>query len=253
MKWTLAYFLSLLCVSGQSPLFWPHYVVQSASTITNTTSGLVNWWKFDENSGTTASDSKDSATGTLQASPPWVPGQINSAIQFGVNGSQYIQLSTNCSIGSGAITVSYWTFRTNASADGGYVLADTDVSGFTGGLKVLHDSGNISLIMTCTGSQCLRSTTTGTPKSTWVFVVMTYAGTLTDGTGIHMYTNLVELPYSTTGNGSGSHGPNTTTDRYIAKQQSGTFYNGILDDIRIYNRVLTLGEMTNMFNWRGQP
>src|SRR3981189_591704 len=45
-------------------------------------SGLIGYWKFDENSGTTAADSAGSHPGTLVNGPAWTAGRINSALQF---------------------------------------------------------------------------------------------------------------------------------------------------------------------------
>lgn len=48
--------------------------------------GLVGWWKFDETSGSTASDSSGTGnTGTLINAPAWAPGTDNGALTF--NGS----------------------------------------------------------------------------------------------------------------------------------------------------------------------
>src|SRR5260370_14056002 len=68
--------------------------VGSTSSLTQFTSpfafagtGLAGYWKFDEGSGTTASDaSVDGYTGTLQSGASWTTGQIGSHA-LSLNGS----------------------------------------------------------------------------------------------------------------------------------------------------------------------
>jgi len=45
--------------------------------------GLVGWWKFDDGSGTTATDSSSNGNdGTLEGGAQWVAGQLGGAIQL---------------------------------------------------------------------------------------------------------------------------------------------------------------------------
>src|SRR5258708_834684 len=112
-----------LLLNGQSTVPLP---AASGQAITNTTSGLVNWWKFDENTGTTAADSVGSANGSFASganSPAWTTAQINSGIISGV--STWINLSANTAFSGNPFSVSVWVFPTNSSASGS-MLYDSD-------------------------------------------------------------------------------------------------------------------------------
>src|SRR3989338_8630665 len=56
--------------------------------------GLVAYYKLDEGSGTTATDSRGGYTGTLTNAPTWVTGKSGNAVSFdGVN--DYVQLTSS--------------------------------------------------------------------------------------------------------------------------------------------------------------
>ena len=50
-------------------------------------SGIISYWKFDENSGTTAYDSADGNNGVVTGAT-WTTGKLGSALQF--NGNSYV-------------------------------------------------------------------------------------------------------------------------------------------------------------------
>ncbi len=78
----------------------------------------AGYWKFDEGSGTTASDSSgNSNTGTLTNGPAWATGKYGSAVQFdGVD--DYVVTAQNVGItGSGARTLTFWAMVVTNPAD----------------------------------------------------------------------------------------------------------------------------------------
>jgi len=217
----------------------------------NVTNGLVNWWKFDENAGTTAADSAGAATGSAGAFvfPTWVPGKINSALSF--NGSTTkLQLAANTSTGNGAFTVSAWVFPT--AADGPVIYdSDGDISkgfwlSFTGSKVIFNIVGN-------TDDLERDSVVNVAPLSTWTFILATWSGTLTDSSTAHIYANASEVAYSFSRNGAGVHVGNSGDTRLIGGSVGLGTFTGILDDVRVYNRVLSADEISNLYAWRGQP
>src|SRR3989338_11448150 len=71
------------------------------------TTGMVGHWKFDETSGTTATDSSgNNNTGTLTNSPTWTTGKIGGALSLdGMD--DYTDIGTMDVSGSG-ITIAAW-------------------------------------------------------------------------------------------------------------------------------------------------
>src|SRR3989338_2173060 len=71
------------------------------------TSGLIGHWKFDETSGTSASDSSgNNNTGTLTNSPTWTTGKINSALSFDGT-DDYVNIG-NMNVSGSGITIAAW-------------------------------------------------------------------------------------------------------------------------------------------------
>ncbi|MGH9406923.1 MAG: LamG-like jellyroll fold domain-containing protein, partial [Terriglobia bacterium] len=71
------------------------------------------WWKFDEGSGTVASDaSGDGNTGTLVNAPLWTVGESGDALQFDGT-SSYVNFSNPADLNvSGNITLAAWIYVT---------------------------------------------------------------------------------------------------------------------------------------------
>jgi hypothetical protein len=219
-------------------------------SITNTTAGLVNWWKMDENTGTTAADSSGSITGSFAAgTPTWAVGQINSCLDFSSGG--FVQLNANTGLGGVVtpFTVSVWV---NRGTSGGDIIYDYGDSG--GGIDFVLSGGSPQVYLQGTSSDLQRFAGVSIALGTWTHITVTYDGGFPTATSVQIYTNAVVAPsYSHSQNGVGDGGANTDTHRGIGNNRSTANFDGKIDDVRIWNRVLTAGEITNMFQWSGQP
>jgi hypothetical protein len=70
----------------------------------------IAWYKFDETSGTTASDSSGTNHASLISNPPFITGKLGNA--FSLNGTnQYARISRTTQFESPAITISAWIKR----------------------------------------------------------------------------------------------------------------------------------------------
>lgn len=257
MRFLVPLLLCLVSAHAQvGVLYLGGAVPPTPSTITNTTAGLVNWWKFDENTGVTTADSIGSAAGTLSGAslPTWTNAIVNSGLDFG-GSPAYVQLAANTDVGTGPFTVSFW-IRPEASFSG-TIIYDSDNDN-SGGFWVAMSAPAFDVKINIVGSTkdlVSESDNNSVPIDTWTFIAITWAGTITDASGAHIYTNAVETTYFSQVNGGGSHGANSTASRFIGKGGTGAsgFFSGALDDLRLWNRVLDGGEITNMYQWRGQP
>ncbi len=75
--------------------------------------GLVGWWKFDETSGGTASDSSGKGNnGVLNNGPQWVTGKYKNAVKFdGTDGQEVRANNVPVNLASGTYnTVRFWMF-----------------------------------------------------------------------------------------------------------------------------------------------
>lgn len=229
----------------------------------DTRTGLVGWWQFEEGSGTSAYDSSGNGnTGTLTNAPSWVAGKIgNYALSF--DGSNYVNLgsvASNNTVGtfSAWIYVSSWSegvmgygstnaglyvfsFRINSSSDGVPVDGNAYME-----LRAYDQGVGGSVSYTLHGSTVLQ-------RNTWYHVVLT-----ADGSVNKIYVNgNVETIVAFLGSNIGKWVGGLTTPAgatkiYLASQfvsnSPSNFFNGIIDDVRIYNRALSASDVTELYN-----
>ena len=82
------------------------------------TTGLIGHWKFDEISGTTATDSSgNNNNGTLTNGPTWTTGKINNALSFDGT-DDYVNAGNPPSLNlTSSFTLSAWVYSNNMSGD----------------------------------------------------------------------------------------------------------------------------------------
>jgi len=198
--------------------------------------GLVAHWTFDEGQGQTAHDSSGNGLdGTLNGSPKWVNGQLGGALDF--NGSSdFVEIphSPGLSI-TGAITIAAWTnMRTDSSGEmaivskGGWAANDLpyELTEERGGVifwQFYNDAGR-------------DSCSPNSPSAgEWHHIAATY-----DGEVFKCYIDGVleqEWAYA------GAMPQNTASVTIGRRSRGGTFFNGIIDDVRLYDRALTAGQV----------
>src|SRR5450759_5412343 len=73
------------------------------------THGLVGYWKFDEGTGTNATDSSGMGNnGTLTNGPTWTTGKVGGALSFDGT-DDYVNVPDNPSLDmSGNLTIEFW-------------------------------------------------------------------------------------------------------------------------------------------------
>ena len=217
-------------------LFLPNLV--SAQDITT---GLIGHWKFDETSGTTATDSSgNNNTGTLTNGPAWTTGKIGGAVSFdGVN--DYVNLGTSVDQTiTNAITVSTWV-KPVATFQGTFLVGSTDlvIADYDWGIYNTAGGNTFNFYIQNTSGVPMNagSVTTAVPGA-WIHVVGTY-----DGATIKLYINgVLENTVSQTGNIRNS---NFVT--HVAGGWNGVRYAGVLDDARLYSRALTTAEIQSLY------
>jgi hypothetical protein len=231
---------SLLTVASQHPTDIP-LVVQGAGSNT-LTSGIISYWKFDENSGTSLSDSAGSNTGTFNGTTgsQWVTGKINSGLSF--NGSNnYVSFSTT-SATVNSVTITAWVYLTSTSGTKG-IYSWGPTSGCSPGLQYFSvSSGNLYLGSSC-GAGVTGSTTLST--NTWYFVAVTI-----DGSGnATLYVNASSVAGPTNGRSAftQSTGNDTIGAYYSAGSLTG-YFSGRIDEVAVWTRALSQSEITSLYN-----
>lgn len=216
--------------------------------------GLVGWWKFNDGFGNSAIDSSvTSNNGIVGGNPAWVSGKWGGALQFdGVN-NKYVQVPTNALYDSPSLTISLWfnivgnpSFNSHSlleKGDGldqnGYWLEFTRTDnasnpqqiGFgvaSGGVSsgIFSNNGPISLNV---WHNAVVTTTVGGNASIYI-----------DGFLRNSGTNLIRAITTT---------PLTigTEDFEDGILGNCCWTNGSIDDVQIYNRILSAQEIREIY------
>lgn len=207
--------------------------------------GLICQWKFDEGEGGTAYDSAGENHLRLLY-PEWTSGQVGGALRF--EGSDYAEVENlpGQQIYTDEITLSVWVKLNqevgNAEARIVSKQLDEENSWALGvyGNGYLGSSGNQVVFHDSDGSSQWYDCMSGTDLSIdrWHHICVTDRGG-----SIRMYLNGALDESSNDGYGIPSDIPAGIN---IGRVDYGSYFNGSMDDIRIYNRALDAEEVADL-------
>jgi len=194
---------------------------------------LVGWWKFDADSGGVAVDwSGNGNHGTLQGDPQWVPGQVGGALAFDGAGD-YVDCGNPESLTiTENITIMCWIKVAGFTKTWETILAKGDNS-----YRMSRGPGDgDSVHFAANGTGTNLDANTEVTTDTWRHVAGVY-----DGTNKIVYIDGAEDARL------GSTGAIDTSSYNLFiganSQQAGRNLTGLVDDVRIYNRVLNQDEI----------
>ncbi len=208
---------------------------------------LLAHWAFDEGSGTTALDSSGNGyDGTLQGDTTYVAGKIGShALSFDGTDDYVLDDDGETYInGISAVTVSLWVKSDLTGTDRGFMIAqDPDDTDTVFGIR--YDAagwayGGTDLIkagITTTGGDQQIEGESGMQTTSWQHVAMTWSS----GNEIEIFVDGVRnVP---NGADAGQSGTVTGATKVIigkgAKDSGTNSWDGLIDDVRFYSRVLS--------------
>ena len=210
--------------------------------------GLVAHWKFDEDSGTTVSDSVGTNHGAISGTPTWTTGAVAGALKFNGNGDSVAVDAIQPLIGSN-VTVQAWIRPVGVARIWNPILTQHDTAGRGYFLYIFADKPTFSL---ASGDVTAAATSPDTiVPNEWCHI----AGT-NDGGNLRLY---IDGELKAAASSAGLTG--TDHDACIGYDYTRpTYYVGVLDDLRIYNRALNEREFEGMtdsmerwsrkFSWR---
>jgi hypothetical protein len=202
--------------------------------------GLVGWWNFDEGPGPTAADaSGNKNNGALMGGVQWVAQETGGALEF--DGSTgYIQIPFSESLrvlNASSFTLTAW-FRADAiPSENKEVFQQGDTNGTGRTWLYINNTG---LIQTYLGGSATPSGVNVTAE-TWFHaaLVITEAGS---ADAIQIYINGKPVGTAVQKGMESSDGP-----YFIGCHKNLTnFWDGLIDDVRLYNRALSAEEIRAM-------
>jgi len=199
--------------------------------------GLVARWQFDEGSGTTAKDSAGINDGTLHGSPTWAEGLTDGALSF--DGSDdYVELSAIPALTSDNMTIEAW-IRLEGPPGPWYPIVTQHFAATYNGYYFYVNQGKPTFSLVTNLAFIRLVCPDAISNDQWYHI----AGT-NDGANMKIYVNgLLKATLSSTG-ASG-----VDNDAMIGFDDvASTYFEGLIDDVRIYNRALTDEELQGLSN-----
>ena len=215
----------------------------------NALANLVAHWEFDDGSGTTALDSSGNGyDATLFGNPVWVPGQIGGALEFDGT-DDYVDLPISSLLSSLTnSTFAIWVDFSNAGGAWQRILdfgTGTTVNMFL--TPRMGTDGAMRFAITINGNGDEDQTTAQqTLASGWHLVTLI----IDAEQSVHSLYLDAELAAENT---NARHTPSTlgeTNQNWLGRSQYAAdgYFNGRMDDFRIYDRVLTQKQIENLVN-----
>ena len=213
-------------------------IVLVLSTAGNASAELVAYWKFDEGSGTTALDSSGNGyDGTIEGGAEWVAGQLGGALEF--NGSGARVVAPNIPFDNRSFTIAMWV---NAVLyTGEQVVFSTGLTGSNNTDMHLRiggvGSGNVPAGGVRMGFYNNDLDTPGgiIEENTWYHITFWYDF---ENENRRIYINGVQEAEAAAAPYLG-----TTGNTVIGAWGTGQWFQGIIDDVQVYNHALTEGEI----------
>ena len=216
--------------------------LQVCRSVQNTGSpGLVGAWAFDEGSGTTTSDQSAAFgnNGTLRARRGQTGGRFINALLFnGTNARVNVPDSASLDLTTG-MTVEAWVKPTVVS--GWQTAVVKEQSGDLVYGIYANTSNNRPEAQVFVGG-AIRSVdgTAQLPVGVWTHLAASY-----DGAALRLYVNGTQVAQTAV---SGAILASASPLRVGGNGVWGEYYNGLIDEVRVYNRALSSGQIQSDMN-----
>lgn len=202
--------------------------------------GMVSYWKLNDGSGASASDSIGGNNGVVNGTT-WTTGQVGGALSFDGPGD-YVIVPNSSSLNPALITIESWIKLTGTAPSGGAALVEKDGwnGGQTGYAFVVGNWGTPnSLRFEILDPWRLVQSSTSLALNQWYHVAATY-----DGSTMRIFINgTLDSEFATSGPiNVGNDGILGMGGRFVNDglntNETELYLPGILDSVAISNRAL---------------
>ncbi|MBP9817867.1 LamG domain-containing protein [Candidatus Shapirobacteria bacterium] len=213
-------------------------------------SGLVGYWQLEEAGDATRADSSgygndltESASDTIAQ----VAGKFGNGADFERADTEYLSIGAQSEFNLSSFTMSAWLKVESIAGNYESVMGYSDSGDWSYNMAV----GDVNEVMTnvdndgfAGGGAEIYTANNSVATATWALFTTTF-----DGTDLRMYKNGVEVS-------SGFPAtlgilPNYSTGNFYLGYWSSQseYYDGIMDDVRLYNRALGATEVSLLYNY----
>lgn len=200
---------------------------EKAESVSNRDSGLLIHFKFDEGAGNSVKDSAGGCIGNISGNFSWVEGKEGYAISF--NGMDTkLMVSGTEALSSSVVTLSAW-IKTTSKTPG--TIVEKWKSNTEPGYRLSYVPPNINMVIYYTGGSKTISGKIPVDDGQWHYVAGTY-----NGKEMKIYIDGKEVYSEPLGQDISKGNNASITIGYREWQGGSSFFNGVIDEVKIYNR-----------------
>jgi hypothetical protein len=205
-------------------------------TAGNVSADLVGYWKFDEGSGDVAVDSSGYGNdGSIKGTPNWVAGQIGSALDFD-GSTNYVEIPHSDSLSiTEQITIAAWT---NMRSDSSGEMAIVSKGGWAANnlpYELTETPGDVIFWQFYDDSGRDTCSPDSPPVNEWHHIVGTYDGTI--------FKCYIDGELGEEWEYTGTMPENNLAVMIGRRSTGGTWFNGMIDEVMIFDHALTEDEV----------
>jgi len=210
----------------------------TAKEVERTSQGLAAHWKMDDASGGTAQDSAGGNHGTLHGDASWTDGWIGGALSLDGSGD-YVSIPTLAALEGKNMTAEAWIRLSGSAGTRNAIVMQHTPTNEGYRLSISSDKPTFSIIAHGRGATVSVVSPETIGREQWHHI----AGT-NDGAELKLYVD-GELK----GSAPSSVYSGVNYDAYIGYDHIyDTYFDGLLDDVRVYNRALNTDEFIGAGN-----
>ncbi|MBI2010364.1 MAG: LamG domain-containing protein, partial [Candidatus Chisholmbacteria bacterium] len=214
--------------------------------------GLAGYWKADETSGNMADSSGNATTLTDTNTVTFSAGKFANGGDFESGSSEYQFAADNAYLSvTSSLTISAWIKPESVTASTSF-----DIAGKWDGANesyLLEQFGDEIRLSVDSSSNYATTDAANLATGTFYHVVGVYDST---SATVRLYVNGVLSASTVTGTIPSSIGDDAGRFHIGAEDSTTTaanFYDGFIDDIRVYNRALSKFDVESLSNWAPGP
>lgn len=212
------------------------------------TDNLLSFWNLNELTGTTSYDSIGNVDG-VNTNTFHANGKIGNGAGFyaSTNDSAYIDFGTTYNFEKDeSFSISMW-FKKDNSTLNGTLISNLDSTGKGYAIYFNNSNSNLAISLRTDAFNYTIGYNNCCANTDWNHIVFTYDGS-GDKTGIKLYANGENKPLTFFAPNMGASIVSTSSLRLGLQEVASMMFNGVIDEVGIWNRVLTSGETISLYN-----